>query len=272
MSEIKFKNKLILFDRIVAYGCSFTAGGELADHLLMPGKTVDEVDKIKKKLGQEQFNYIPEVINNGSGRWSNHHGKTLSWASKLANKFNVPILNNSVGGSSMQSVIYLIEQDMTNNVINLESDLILVGITGPDRWMYFDNSGTWRRPGSQYISTDWPSKKFYKEFTLHMANDYNFFYNWYTSIKYIDMLSSHLGGRILQQPCLTRYKDHEYDISKLTIKSIIEKINIFDSIIDHDHSLWDMMEDKSDTHAWHHPKEIYHQRFADHLFEILKYE
>ena len=63
MSEIKFKNKLISFDRIVAYGCSFTAGGELADHLLMPGKTVDEVDKISKtEHGKELVGILTHLL------------------------------------------------------------------------------------------------------------------------------------------------------------------------------------------------------------------
>lgn len=272
MSEIKFKNKLISFDRIVAYGCSFTGGGELADRYLLPNKSADEVELLKRELGQDKFNKIPEVAENGGAHWSNVHGKTLAWPAKLSNLFGVPCENMAIGGSSIQSAVYLIEEDLANGNIK-QDDLILVGITGPDRWMYFTNNGEMRRPGSQYVPMEWPSKGFYNEYITHIANDYNCVYGWYNSIKYIDMLSDRLNGRILQQPCLAKYSDKNYNsLENHGLINIIKNMSSFKSIIDYDNTLWDMMEDKSDTHAWYHPKEIYHQRFADHLFEILKYE
>ena len=35
MAKIQINNKIIEFDKIVAFGCSHTAGSELADHIIL---------------------------------------------------------------------------------------------------------------------------------------------------------------------------------------------------------------------------------------------
>lgn len=273
MPVIKFNNNLIEFDRIVAYGCSFTAGGELADRYLLPNKTLEEVELLKKELGQDSFNLIPEVKKNGAASWSAAHGKTLAWPAKLSKLFGVPCENRAIGGTSIQSVVYLIEEDLAIGNIR-SSDLTIVGITGPNRWMYFDNNGEMHGLMTGYDPKDWPSKRFYNDYITHIANDYNYIYGWFNSIKYIDMLSDRLNGKILQQPCLSKYSEHTRNdrLEHHSLGNIIKHMTSFNSIIDHNNTLWDMMEDRKDTHTWNHPKEIYHQKFAEHLFKILKNE
>ena len=52
MAKIKIDNKIIEFDRIVAFGCSHTAGSELADHIML-NKSLEETNELKNKLSSQ---------------------------------------------------------------------------------------------------------------------------------------------------------------------------------------------------------------------------
>lgn len=121
------------YKRLVVYGCSFTAGDELADALVL-GMTEDEVDLLKRSgiSRQELYgNLHNECI---------RVGKTLTWARWLADHYNVPYSNRARGGGSLQQMVYRIERDYHNGLTH-EDDLVIVGLTSMFRWFQFSRKG-----------------------------------------------------------------------------------------------------------------------------------
>ena len=105
------------YKRLVVYGCSFTAGDELADALVL-GMTEDEVDLLKRSGMSRQELY---------GKLHNEcirAGKTLTWARWLADHYNVPYSNRARGGGSLQQMVYRIERDYHNGITH-EDDLVI---------------------------------------------------------------------------------------------------------------------------------------------------
>ena len=121
------------YKRLVVYGCSFTAGDELADSIVL-GMTEDEVDLLKRS-GMPREELYGKL----------HHecirvGKTLTWARWVADHYNVPYSNRAQGGGSLQQMVYRMERDYYNGVTH-EDDLVIVGLTSMFRWFQFSNKG-----------------------------------------------------------------------------------------------------------------------------------
>jgi len=91
------------FNKIIAYGCSFTAGQELGDAEIL-GKTHDEVDRLKAEYGLGDKAY--RKVYGGLAREAEAHGKTLAWPSQLAKKVNIPCSNRAVNGSNISNVMF----------------------------------------------------------------------------------------------------------------------------------------------------------------------
>lgn len=126
-----------LYKRVVSYGCSFTAGDEIVDHLLL-NMTFEECNALKQEFkNQEQF-YKHYNFNNYSGH---EFMEKHSWSGQLAKLCNLPYINRAMPGSSMGHIYFKIYRDYLNNQID-KNDLILVGITSPDRIMFWDKNLT----------------------------------------------------------------------------------------------------------------------------------
>lgn len=120
------------FNRIIAYGCSYTAGAELLDHVIL-GKDVEECDKLKKRLGFDNFyRTFPEIT-------MNHRvNLNASWAAQLAKLLNKDFVNHAVVGTSLDHAYYLLCEDIIKGFITTD-DLVLVGLTTPNRLLRFEN-------------------------------------------------------------------------------------------------------------------------------------
>lgn len=124
-------------NRILAYGCSYTAGDEIMDHITM-GVSFEECNRIKKtyrtnvgrghdiKTFREDFNILKD---NPLQIWD-------SWASMLAKKLSVSFENRAVNGSSLDEHYFKIYNDYISGKIK-ETDLVLVGLTSMDRMIDF---------------------------------------------------------------------------------------------------------------------------------------
>jgi len=143
MKKISRHGKDIYFDRIIAFGCSYTSGMELVDHKYYPGNLgaviVDDIKRNnagnKYTTGQTAFY---STFSDVQFRQIENHQKTVSWVATLAHKFGVPCINNGRIGSSMQEIVYDIELNISKGNIR-DTDLVIVGCTSMDRWMYFKN-------------------------------------------------------------------------------------------------------------------------------------
>lgn len=277
MPTINFNGTSISFNRLVCYGCSFTAGGELGDIYLLAKKTEDQISEIKKNLGIEKFNQLSEVRANKSGYYSDKKGRELAWPAALAKKFNVPYKNRAHGGSSLGHAIFHLETDLhrpdVEFGIDIDNDLIIVGITSESRWFYIDKDGNPMKPIVNNAN-QWPGAKFYKEFILHCSNDNNMMYSYIVNLKYLDMLSKSLGGRILVQPCLQPFNDfHIKDsITEEYLRRFLKKtVDSLTNVIDPTISMYDFF-DRADELPWGHPPKYAHDSFAEELYNKLTRE
>ena len=131
---------LFPYNRIISYGCSFTAGSELTDHEVM-GITEEQLivcarqnDYVSVSQIYDHFSVTPEIRDKIA-----KSNREKSWPNFIAQKYNIPLLNRAINGSSLSHASYRILQDMHNNIIH-PTDLILVGITSPNRWFQFNEN------------------------------------------------------------------------------------------------------------------------------------
>jgi len=276
---IKRNGRPIKFNRIVAYGCSHTAGSELADHLFWKTPiTRQELDTIKRDYtARGSPDFYRDNLQLGYNDVIEAQSK-LSWAGQIAKRLNVPILNKGIPGSSMQSMIYAIERDFTLGVIG-EYDLILVGATSMERWTYFEKE---ERFGMPWPATPiigypryWPSESFHNEFVEHIADDYFLFFNYFTSLKYLDLLSNALGGRLLVQYLHSTMDDYTKFVTNKNLNSnfmsMVGNTRGLRSILDHDTSFSSFVDwgDKSKVHGFYHAYVECHEQLADILVDKL---
>lgn len=279
LKSFKRNSREIKFNRVVAYGCSHTAGSELADHLFWDRPiSVGELDKIKRKYASSgasafytdyKFLGVQEVIDAQN---------KLSWAGQVAQRLGVPILNKGVAGSSMQGMIYAIERDMATGDIT-ENDLILVGATSMERWMYFDKEERWGWPwpATPIIGFPkfWPSERFHSEFVENIGDDYFLFFNYYTSLKYLELLSNYLDGRLLVQYVHCTMDDYVSFVKDKPLNkrfmSMVANTRRFRSIIDHDLCFSNLLDWRNDSqvHGFYHPHVRYHEQLADRVVDKL---
>ena len=251
-------------NRIVFYGCSYTAGSELADQELLPNLSKEEIDKLKIK---EQYKFYHRFDPEEFPKLE----KPKSWARWFSDELNLPWINRAKGGSSMGQIIFSIEEDLANGII-LDTDMIVVGITSPERICTFQKYGT-----RSYIMHDFDEswdKKFRNEFILNIASDDYILYNWYKDINYLDLLSERLNGRLYQQwvwatlPEIFKFNNNGvpfYSLKDYVNKVVNESVS-FKSIIDNNLSF-------SALTAWRpenkevlgHPKLEIHQSFGRQL-------
>lgn len=124
------------FKRLVAYGCSFTSGEEIIDETYIPGAT-----KIKKVQGYEAwektlFEKYPEMNKMAYIKLERSH----AWPRHLADRIGIPWDNRAFPGISIYNMIYNIDRDLANGDI-LDTDLVILGITSPNRLIYIKPYG-----------------------------------------------------------------------------------------------------------------------------------
>lgn len=245
--------------RIIFYGCSFTAGVELSDKEHYPQLSVEEIQKLKRKLGYEFYHKFDEKLRNKLDN-------PKAWPRWFCDELNITWDNRAVPGSSMGAIVFNIERDLSNGEIN-DTDLIIVGITSAERICTFTEHGS-----RSYIlnnqDTSW-DENFKKDFSLTIANDNYILFNWYKDIKYLDLLSSKLNGRLFQQYVWAtveeNYRFAQYNVADY-MQTIITPSLKFDSIIDDRFSF-------STLNTWapencelfHHPKIELQQEFGRRL-------
>jgi len=111
--------------RIVAYGCSMTAGTELGDHHVL-GKSIAEVDTLKRSLGLQKWQQLELKYDLQT------EGRRRSWPAHLARELQCEYLNLAQSGSSIDQCLLRMKNQLHN-----EDDLIIVGLTYIQRALRF---------------------------------------------------------------------------------------------------------------------------------------
>ena len=125
-------------NRIIAYGCSYTAGDEIMDHIALD-ISFEECNQLKREYLQKN-----EKSPNHTGKfkkyvniaWNNPLHQKSSWAGQLANLMNLPFENRAINGSGLDEQYFRIYNDYTQGLI-LDTDLVLVGLTSMNRMIDF---------------------------------------------------------------------------------------------------------------------------------------
>ncbi len=257
------------FNRIVAYGCSFTAGQELGDAYIL-GMSHEEVDalKIKHGHGVEAYKKIYGYL----GDICEKHSKTLSWVNQLADKLGVPCLNMASHGGSMQQMVFKIFQDIQTNKLT-DQDFIIVGITSPYRFFYL---GERKEEITQVFSfrETWLDTNLYDALIDTYANDLNIMYNYLKDIKYLDDLASlRFRGRMILVPTVLSLDSWKKNCS--AYKPYLPWLDdiIFENLILEDYSLSNVQEElRLKPHGWQHPRYEVHQKFSQVIYDELSHK
>jgi hypothetical protein len=152
------------FKRLVAYGCSFTSGEELIDETYIPG-----ANEIKKTQGYAEwektlFKKYPEIEDYIEYiKLCRPH----AWPRHLADKIGIPWDNRAFPGISIYNMIHDIDRHLADGEI-LDTDLVILGITSPNRLIYIPPSGGEKSLHLGYLHF-WPE---------NLQHGYPFFIKW----------------------------------------------------------------------------------------------
>jgi hypothetical protein len=194
MVKIVIKETTFNINRIVAFGCSFTAGTEILDHLLN-SHFVD----LKKKLSAVEW---WEQLKTDSDQMalqlelrkkeSNH-----AWPAHLASYLGVDFVNYAQVGNSNENIYWQIQQQIEAGLIT-EHDLILIGITGAQRSMFFSKNNT--DPIPFLLSNIDSYADVLTENILKWFSDDRIVWNYYRDLKSFESVKNQLNGRAFIVP------------------------------------------------------------------------
>lgn len=147
--------------KLFAYGCSYTYGTELADHLTT-NKSIEKTDRLKKKKG---YNKFYETYGFANGIEENKLAYPASIAKTLGMK---EYENRAQPGLGTLNMFYRLLQDIQDNLIS-KDDIIFVGLTSFNRYSWFKPTG--HHTAGLPTGGDWPSEDFKKQIILHTSDN-----------------------------------------------------------------------------------------------------
>jgi hypothetical protein len=255
--------------RIVAFGCSYTAGEELLYHQL------GDLDEYRKSTLKDPRLFFKKIAKNFDAQKKlkdiRAEQLTLAWPAKLAALLNVDYVNFAEVGNSMDKILWQIETKKLEMFFQ-PGDIILVGATNPDRNLVFKDSG----PMSfQLPSLHWDydsligvdsignastviSKEVDKTL-VHWFSDDRIVWDYLKTLKALRSLNV---GIVNAMSC-------NLDLNLISYNAELFK-NIKDSIQYLQSKSMDSFASDSDYLAWGHPNESVHQKFAESIYEILR--
>jgi hypothetical protein len=182
--------------RILAYGCSYTAGDEIMDHVIM-GLSFDECNQTKQDyLNNRQSSIVPahtaRFKEDFNIRWDEPLHRSNSWAAHLAKKLGVSFENRAMNGSGLDEQYLGICTDYSRGLI-LNNDLVLVGLTSLNRTIDFRSKEKITTLISKNIPEDLGSKLF-----LDIYNDDFLVFQYFKTLNLLSGLSSDIN--LLMQP------------------------------------------------------------------------
>ena len=208
-------------DRVVAYGCSWTAGSELMDHVHM-GVSFDKCNTIKKtyiatgKTHENMHKFIKKYdIGNPTLVDLNRRS---SWAGQVASLLGKPLDNRAEGGSSLDQIYFTLYNDFIKGNI-LDTDLVLVGITTPYRVARFGYHGV----GSVQLGYHFREGKEEDKSLIELFNDDYLVYSYFKTLQLFGALKDKINIRL--QPVIKELYPHGTETFIFNIKHTREYAN-----------------------------------------------
>jgi hypothetical protein len=180
--------------RILAYGCSYTAGDEIVDHVIM-GVSFEECnqwkrDYLNKRLASSA--HTGKFKTDFNIQWDDPLHRNSSWAAQVAKLLDLPFENRAMNGSGLDEQYLKIYSDCETGLI-LDSDLVLVGLTTINRMIDFRLKEKITTLISRNIPDDIGSK-----LLLDLYNDDYMVYHYFKTLSSLNSLSSKI--QVLMQP------------------------------------------------------------------------
>ena len=108
-----------------------------------------------------------------------------------------------------------------------------------------------------------------------MAGDYFTFFNYFISLRYLELLSKQYEGRVLVQFMHHTMKDYSSFVTDTTLNqrfmAMVTDLRGFSSIVDHDLCLGNLVdwENPDQVHGFYHPHEEVHEQLATRFIDKL---
>jgi hypothetical protein len=256
------------YKRLVVYGCSFTAGDELGDSLVL-GMPEEEVDLLKRNgiSRQELYGKLhSECI---------RAGKTLTWARWLADHYNVPYSNRAQGGGSLQQMVYRMERDYHNGMTH-EDDLVIVGLTSMFRWFQFSRGG---RELSWVFNTELSGiSELNQSLVEYYVTPQNIIWNYHLYLNYMQMLADKRKNIFAVNAISPFSKEKAFTASMQDAELSPDFIKTVDGfeypfVMNPKYGMGQMYSHlpvAEATHGYGHPKVKYHKEFAKLVAEWVE--
>ena len=153
--------------RLVAYGCSHTAGSELADHIML-GTDIKTCDGIKRKhltqgdtipqawekmwkqfgFSVDPYDLFDQIFKTIKLKeipfleYGEDLNRSLTWVRYLAElRGHSSYLNQGIGGCNLEQCLYALERDIMEGEVDPELDEVIVQVPHPYRWIEFSYEG-----------------------------------------------------------------------------------------------------------------------------------
>lgn len=258
------------FDRVIAYGCSYTAGDELRDHEIL-GMTFRQCQNMKKTLGFHQFQAQKAKKSKMTFgcmiRTYGDKNREASWAAYLSRRLNKEFINRAKGGSSLDIIFLKIIEDHINGVLT-KNDLVLVGITSPNRRPIWSE----RPPRTYLIGTKEffrPPEDVLKWNLIHLWTDDGNLFEWIKTLYSMASLDLNIFFQPMRGHCDPTtvhfkadfphlYPPNQYFID-FTWKNIYKKILLPGNYLGYSSSIGHC--------GFGHPPEASHVNLANEIFE-----
>jgi len=189
-------------NRIISYGCSYTSGAELMDHVHMK-ITFDRCNLIKK-----YFSSNPTTVSKFSKFYNIKDADSLnrqnSWAAHLSKKLNKSFENRAEESSGIDQVYFKICEDLKNGTID-KDDLVIVGLVDIGRVIVFNHDGI----RSLLLGWQLADNNPHDVTLIQLLNDDWIFFNYYKTLKLMLLLNDRINIRF--QPMTARQNLEKYD-------------------------------------------------------------
>jgi hypothetical protein len=127
-----FKLRYPHITTLTAYGCSYTAGAELGDHLISP-----KAETIKRRKGLDHWydNIMGIALYKDPNLKSTVSAYELdhAWPSQVARALGLASNNQALGGTSLGMAVWRFEQDILERRVDPKQTLFVFGVTTADR-------------------------------------------------------------------------------------------------------------------------------------------
>ena len=254
-------------NRLVAFGCSFTAGCELLDH------TLDEkYVKLKSKADSSDWYSVISKDKEAMDKLisNREREKNLSWAAKLAKQLGLEFVSYAQVGNSNEKMIWQIEKAIYEGKI-LPTDLIIVGLTSPHRSMAFNIDNEEPIPflfsNNRFIETR------YKKSLYSWFDDSRIVWDYIRNLESFNLLKKKLNGRLFVASMEFPFAigiNHYYSLDNLGhqatfFRDRIDELLNSDLFIGDSNYLYGFCLRDNEKLEHGHPAEKAHQLFANAL-------